>query len=114
MITFVCSECGTKVKGRTEYDAEVAFDQHRCPENLPKLKRKPRLEYNMWLELENPKSVRSLPKQFNELIFVDITQKELGIRFRRHVENNQELALLKRTCKIHGWSRSMVGGHAWV
>jgi len=30
MIIFKCEECGKLFKGKNEYEAEVAFDQHEC------------------------------------------------------------------------------------
>jgi len=30
MIKFKCKQCGKIIKGKTEYDAEVNFEYHKC------------------------------------------------------------------------------------
>jgi hypothetical protein len=43
----ICSECGTMVKGRTEYDVELAFDLHAMSGECEKItKKKEEGKYN--------------------------------------------------------------------
>ena len=37
MITMKCKECGKLFKGKNEYEAEVAFDQHECIEKYEQM-----------------------------------------------------------------------------